>query len=220
MLRSISSDLASGGRVLLVPLGSIEQHGPHLPLGTDGLIASTVCGDVARRRRGTDMGPLIPISASGEHEGFAGLLSIGTDVTASLLTELIRSARPTWRRIIIVSGHGGNAEALQTVCQTARREGDEVQAWMPSDPGGDAHAGGTETSFLLTIDPDLVGEIPDIEPVVDNWLPVARKQGIRAVSNSGVIGDPRSASIERGWSIRQRWCAEVVAMIDTERVAR
>ena len=202
-------------RTLLVPVGSCEQHGPHLPLSTDSVIAEALCAMVATRRD-VDVAPTLGYSASGEHAGFPGLLSLGTEVTASVLVELIRSARASWRRVVIVSAHGGNVDALRRVAEVARRDGDAVVIWMASEPDGDAHAGLSETSIMLHIDPALV-RATALEPGDDldsHWMTRAREGGIAAVSANGVLGDPRGATSQLGSSIMERWCAEVVAMID------
>lgn len=79
--------------ILLVPVGSFEQHGPHLPLDTDTLIAVQLAWEAQRRLDVDSMiGPPITVSASGEHQGFAGTLSIGTETTAAVLVEIVRSA--------------------------------------------------------------------------------------------------------------------------------
>ncbi len=214
--RSSHEQHRAGARTLLIPVGSFEQHGSHLPLATDTIIANCLCRDVSELRR-VDVAPAVAYSASGEHEGFAGLLSIGTDVTERVLTELIRSARATWSGVIFLSGHGGNVDALERATSRARDEGDSVRYWMPRDPTGDAHAGASETSLMLTIDPSLVRfeRLEGREAALpDDWFERIRAGGVRAVSTSGVLGNPLDAREAYGWALRRRWCAEVVAMID------
>jgi len=202
-------------RVLLLPVGSFEQHGPHLPLSTDTIIAETICADVAAICE-VDVAPAFAFSASGEHDGFAGLLSLGNDATAAALTELVRSARASWRGMVIVSGHGGNTSALARVADVARHEGDRVAYWVPRADDGDAHAGETETSVVLTIDASLVrdDEIPSDERLPDGWQSMIQREGLRAVTASGVLGSPRRATFERGADLRRRWCAEVVSLVE------
>ena len=95
---------AVGGDLLVVPLGATEQHGPHLPLGTDTVIASALA-------HGVDavVAPALPYGSSGEHAGFAGTLSLGA-ATELALVELGRSA--SFARVLFVCAHGGNAEPL------------------------------------------------------------------------------------------------------------
>src|SRR4029079_17557043 len=96
------------------PVGSLEQHGPHLPLDTDARIAAAV----ARRAAdpSTPIGPPVAYGASGEHEGFAGTLSIGHAALRAVLVELGRSAGAWVSRLVFVNGHGGN---LPTVAEGA-----------------------------------------------------------------------------------------------------
>src|SRR3954449_5713373 len=97
--------------ILLLPVGSCEQHGPHLPLHTDTVIATALACGVAERRSDCVVAPPITIGASGEHQGFAGTLSIGTDAMTNVLIELVRSA--DWAAgVVFVNGHGGNAAAM------------------------------------------------------------------------------------------------------------
>src|SRR4030081_1452778 len=84
--------LASRGPLLAVPLGSTEQHGPHLPLDTDTRIATALAAGLARRRDDGVVAPALPYGASGEHAGFPGTLSVGTPALELLLVELVRSA--------------------------------------------------------------------------------------------------------------------------------
>src|SRR5512144_965995 len=96
--------------VLLVPLGSLEQHGPHLPLDTDTRIAVAVARDAAIRLPGTVVAPALVYGASGEHEAFPGTVSVGTAALAHGLVELARSATRAFARGVVVNGHGGNLD--------------------------------------------------------------------------------------------------------------
>jgi len=119
--------------VLLVPVGATEQHGPHLPLGTDTAIAATVAA-----RSGLPVAPALPYGASGEHESFPGTVSIGTETLAAVIVELGRSACRFARRLVLVNGHGGNVGALRAAVALLRSEGRDV-AWFPCGvPGADA----------------------------------------------------------------------------------
>jgi mycofactocin system creatininase family protein len=193
---------ATGGRSLLaIPLGSTEQHGPHLPLDTDTRIAVAVAGGLAARRADVLVAPALAYGASGEHAAFPGTLLMGHDVLADVLSELVRSARGSFRGVVLVCAHGGNLEALAAVHRRSAAEGDDVLAWAVGTTEGDAHAGRTETSLMLAIDPDAVrsdlAEAGCTEPL-DALLPRLRSVGVRPVSSNGVLGDPAGASAEEG----------------------
>ena len=204
---------ASGHRTVVIPFGSLEQHGPHLPLHTDTLIAEALAHRVAQSVD-IDVVPVIPVGASGEHAGFAGLLSIGNEALESVVLELLRSARDTWGSVVLVSGHGGNVESITRAMQRARAEGSQVVAWFPTDLDGDPHAGSTETSVMLAIDESLVQRHEFVDfPVSETHMEDVRRQGIMSVSPSGVLGQPSHATVASGQRILQRWTDEIVALV-------
>jgi creatinine amidohydrolase len=192
---------ADGGApapILLVPLGSTEQHGPHLPLATDTIIAEELAGRAVHHTDGLMIGPTISVSASGEHAEFPGTLSIGSEVMTSVIVELLRSA--DWAAgVVLVNGHGGNHEAITAAVSTATAEGRRALAWWPKWPqrrdGGpaDLHAGRIETSMMLAIDPGLV-RLERAVAGADASIDDLRGRGVRAISSSGVLGDPDGAS--------------------------
>jgi creatinine amidohydrolase len=206
---------AFGARVLLIPVGSLEQHGPHLPLDTDTRIAVALADAVVEQRSDALVAPAIAFGSSGEHEGFAGTLSIGSEALALLLVELVRSNRD-FTRVVFVNGHGGNLDALQRAASQLVAEGHSVVAFSPSVPGGDAHAGRTETSLLLHLDPSMVrlelAQAGATEPLAD-LLPRMRADGVRAVSPNGVLGDPHGASAEEGAELFATLVADLGARV-------
>ena len=188
-------------RLLVVPAGSLEQHGPHLPLDTDTRIAVAAARRACAGRAGVALAPAIGIGASGEHADFPGTLSIGTEALTACLIELGRHASRDWPALLLVNGHGGNATAIQAAIGRLRYEGRAAHAWHAGLPGGDAHAGRFETSVMLALDPGAVrldaAEAGETRPV-SQIIPVLRERGVRAVSANGVLGDPSGASPAEG----------------------
>jgi len=187
---------------LIIPLGSTEQHGPHLPVDTDTRIATAVASSVAERLAGDWMvAPAIGYGASGEHQGFPGTVSIGTSALRLLLVEYGRSACDWASRLVFVNGHGGNVEAVASATTLLRGEGRDVAWCACSVPDADAHAGHTETSVLLHISPEAVrtGElVAGNESPLSELMPAMRNGGVAAVSPVGILGNPMTASAAEG----------------------
>ena len=202
------------GAVLVVPIGSTEQHGPHLPLSTDTDVAQALARGVAERPD-VVLAPALPYGASGEHAGFAGTLSIGQAALELVVVELVRSATDTFRRVLLLSGHGGNAAALNRAVALLRAEQRDVRAWSPRWRG-DAHAGRTETAVQLALSPQRVqAQRPAgaTGPLAE-LLPELRRSGVRAVSPNGVLGDPAGADAGQGRALLAQGVAELVALLD------
>lgn len=208
--------------LVLVPVGSTEQHGPHLPLSTDTVIAEAVARRAAEALRAGAAGrpvfaaPAIAFGASGEHAGFPGVISIGHDALRAVIVEAVRSVADWAGRVVLVNGHGGNVPALDAAVGLLRREGRDT-AWTGCGvPGGDAHAGFTETSMMLHLAPHLVRPFQhvagDTRPLAA-IMPELVARGVRAVSPSGVLGDPAGASADRGRAFVEAAVASLVGRI-------
>ncbi|MDQ2894979.1 MAG: mycofactocin biosynthesis peptidyl-dipeptidase MftE [Actinomycetota bacterium] len=204
--------LASAGAILAVPLGSTEQHGPHLPFTTDTDIAVVLCERLAAARPDVLVAPPLGYGSSGEHAGFAGTLSIGAAALELVVLELGRSAFETFERVVFVSAHGGNIEAVSRAVRQLRAESRDVHLYLPRWEG-DPHAGRAETSLLLTLRPQVVrldrARPGDTRPLAE-LMPLLRAGGLRAVTPNGVLGDPTGASACEGETLLDRLVAALV----------
>jgi len=211
-------DVAATGSAFLLalPVGSLEQHGPHLPLDTDTRIAVELAQRLAGTRPDIFIAPAVSYGASGEHAAFAGTLLLDHAVLADLLMELIRSARASFAGVVVISSHGGNHEGLSLVKERCRVDGESALVWPAAVPGGDAHAGRTETSLMLAIDPAAV-RLERAEPgctdPLDALMPRLRAEGVRPISSNGVLGDPRGASGAEGEALLAALTADLAGAV-------
>jgi mycofactocin system creatininase family protein len=225
LARATSPEL-SAAPTLLVPVGSTEQHGPHLPLGMDTVIAEAVACRAADvlREAGLDVltAPALAYGSSGEHQHFAGTVSIGSEALQLLLVELVRSARSWGGQCVLVNGHGGNVPAVVAAVRQLRGEGHEV-AWAACAPTPkpdgvplDSHAGRIETSLALILVPEDVrlelAEPGERQPL-SALLPSMRVGGVVSVSPNGVLGDPSGASAHEGERLLWAMVADVVSSV-------
>jgi mycofactocin precursor peptide peptidase len=191
--------------LVLVPIGSTEQHGPHLPLETDTLVATAVARAVAVRLGGL-VAPAVSIGASGEHQGFPGVISIGTSALRLVLVELVRSLSLWAGRVVLVNGHGGNLPAVTSAVDQLGAEGHDL-SWVACTADGDAHAGRTETSLLLHLAPHLVRQAiaePGNTQPLGALLPDLVLHGVRHVAPNGVLGDPTGATAAEGTELFEK----------------
>ena len=207
-------------KVALVPVGSTEQHGPHLPLGTDFFIACALAESVARDT-GAICAPVIPIGVSAHHKQFWGTVWVSPQTFRQYIYEVATSlGYHGIRRIIFVNGHGGNSPSLQEVSLNLRAENlysvayqwwtdpsvIELQRRLFKSKG--SHAGAIETAMLLAIRPELV----DTASYKEAAEGAAAEFGVTKFgaqlpvdtlefSESGATLDPREATVEAGKQI-------------------
>ena len=203
-LADATSAEIAGARLVLVPVGSVEQHGPHLPIDTDTVIAVAVAQGVAAEL-GAWVAPPISSGSSGEHQSYAGTSSVGTEALTHLAVELTRSMRTWAERVVLVNAHGGNVAGLTA--------SGEIE-WVPCRTESvDLHAGFTETSLMLHLRPGSVrldlAEAGNTRPLSE-ILPAMMAGGVAAVSPNGVLGDPAGASAAEGERVLKAMVAEIV----------
>lgn len=222
-----STDIAerlSATSIVCLPVGSVEQHGPHLPLGTDLILAREYTRRiVARWGEELDLWqlPAVPVSLAREHEWAGGTMSLSVETVVATLRDYGRSiarALPT-RRLVIVNGHGGNRGILDAVIQDLRADfGLDVVVFHPAGWGEpdaqarvpDIHAGRTETAMMLAVAPDLVhlDRIATLTHppakdtvravVLDRHISVPWTSDDARIADRGVIGDAHRATAADG----------------------
>lgn len=202
----------------LLPIGSVEQHSDHLPVGTDSLIVQAIASALERRRPETVLLlPLVWVGASSHHLAFPGTLSVATEALVRYLTGIIVSLHRSsgLERFFILNGHGGNEPAMRVVLEHVREVLPSVRAFAASywyalfdamsDAGvarGEAmgHACHVETSLMHAIHPELV-DTTLVEPSwrvghQEEWL--HESAGFDTITERGGIGDPTRADASQG----------------------
>ena len=202
--------------------GQAPQVGPadHPRPGAEGQglddVAVALADCLAAATDDVLVAPALPYGSAGEHAAFPGTLSIGAAALELVLVELVRSA-DAFAGVVLVSGHGGNAEPLAAAVATLRAEGRKALGWSPRIPAGDAHAGRTETSLLLALAPQLVrldaAEPGDVRPLA-TVIGELRRNGVAAVSPNGILGDPTGATPEEGQRLLDALATDLIACVE------
>jgi creatinine amidohydrolase len=217
--------LAKQGRVVgLIPTGAVEQHGPHLPLATDWIIAEHLGEAIAERIEETVLvTPVPPGGSSWHHIAFPGTVDLGDAVLEGFVKAYIRALVGLGvTDIAVISSHGGNFKPIGRVAQEVSADGVRVIAYddLPAYlqvmaraaeaaglvvPETDAHAGGLETSQMKFLrGEDKITHDPDLEGYVDadeGWLDILLNEGVHALSPIGVLGRPAGSSAAVGRAI-------------------
>jgi creatinine amidohydrolase/Fe(II)-dependent formamide hydrolase-like protein len=220
--------------VVLLPVGAIEQHGPHLPLDVDAFDAEWLCGQVAEACSNPKplVLPLIPYGVSYHHEDFAGTISVRNETMAKLIYDVgMCVARYGATKLVIVNGHGGNGPALDFAAQMINRdahiftcvesgETSDVDIDGMAQTTNDVHAGEIETSTSLALRPHLVrmdqaaSAVPSFS---SRFLDFSNQRSVSwnaytdRISDSGVMGDPTKASAEKG---RRMWAVMIHNLVE------
>ena len=222
---------------LIVPLGACEQHGPHLPLSTDQIIADEVAHRVAKIVDECLIAPSIPVGVSGHHLSFAGTSTIAPDNYVTHMTDIISSyLHHGFRTIYLVTGHAGNCGSMKSIEEKFTEE--QVVSFddwptqrslihnvASNELGLDpevvgTHAGHFETSIILSLRPDLVDRNAYQAGYIGPSTQASSKlmsSGMLGLSKIGVIGDPHGATTEAGELYLGALVGHIVGGIATQR---
>lgn len=222
------ADLDRDATVCVQPIGAVEQHGPHLPVATDAVLAEYIAREAAARSSAPAwVLPTLSYGTSNEHLGWTGTVSLDTATLLAICRDVARSVRASgFTRLVFVNGHGGQTHLLSMVARDIRLEtGLHVVNVMPgqlghpdgvtvSDSEWGIHAGELETSMMLHVAPELVDMTVAVAggyaahehfcastllTIEDGISPAWITDDISPVN--GVIGDPRNATAELGKAI-------------------
>jgi creatinine amidohydrolase len=231
----VQAEVEGGRDTVVVPLGSVEQHGPHLPLGTDAMFGDEI-GRAAAERLSAFLAPTMPVGCSRHHLAFAGTMSLEEETYHHVVMDIVRTlASHGFKRIVLLPTHGGNFRPLEEALeQLGPLEGVKVIAF--TDVGvlartmmatgaelgitaaeGGIHAGEWETSMMLNLRPELVhmeraesGYVGDLASGMQRFF----SEGVHVLAENGVFGDPRRASAEAGKKYVERLVDEVVRTVE------
>ncbi len=223
--------------VALLPVGAIEQHGPHLPLDTDAFDAGYLARKVAEscsRPRPLVLPP-VQYGVSYHHDDFTGTISVSNDTLSHLVYEVgVSVAQNGIRKLLIINGHGGNTPALNFAAQMINRdtrifvavdtgETSDIDIEELAETPNDVHAGEIETSTAMAVRPHLVKmelakkNVPDFS---SRYLNFSSRRGVswhaytKKISANGIIGDPTKASVEKGEKMWKMMIAHLVALVE------
>ena len=203
--RKETLERAAAGAVGLLPVGSLEQHGDHLPIGTDAFLAEALCLDAARRVScDVLVAPPLWTGFSPHHLRFGATVTLAGETFVALVRETAASVSRWLDPVVVVNGHGGNRGLLEAL---ALEGGPRVVTYwelpeatacaeeaFPEDHGSIGHAGQAETSMMLALHRALVGEpAGGFEPCVPG-----DSLAVPDLGESGVIGDAKAASADAG----------------------
>lgn len=234
---AVESALENGNRTAIVAVGSIEQHGPHLPLNMD-----TLDGDELSRRIALELGdaiaaPTIRPGCSGHHMAFPGTITVPPETLMDVIRAYCRSLdEHGFKYIALVPTHGRNFGPVKTVAPEIARKIDaamipladlDEHMQLLNEGLGRAgieyeqdviHAGAAETAMVLAIDDDLV-KMDALESGPEGELSPARllSEGFKSITENGVLGDPTEATAEAGEAIIETVVETYVEHIKTER---
>lgn len=226
---AVTSRLQQGAATMLA-WGAVEQHGPHLPTGTDTLLASLIVDRVAAAAlRDVLVLPPISFGLSGYHRQWGATVAVSAETLTHLLCEVAQSVSAAGGRdLIIINGHGGNRGICTTVSLAVSTAAFSVQAlcyWdvatelartlYAHDSGSLGHAGQAETGLVAAFFPELMGATTQVpsEPIG----PALGSTAIMRLGQTGVSGDPAAGTAEQGRAFADEVVDRLAALVDGTR---
>ena len=227
--------------IALLPVGAIEQHGPHLPLDTDAFDAEYLARKVAENCKKPQplVLPLVPYGVSYHHDDFSGTISVNNDTLSQFIYEIgMSAAKNGITKLIIINGHGGNVPALKFAAQLINRDSrifTTVDTGETSDTDlghicetkNDVHAGEIETSTSLATRPHLVkmNKAKKFVPEFSiEYLNFSAKRSVEwfaktsRISPEGILGDPTKATVEKGEKMWEVMIKNLVELVESLKI--
>jgi creatinine amidohydrolase len=233
----VKAEIEAGRDTIVLAFGAVEQHGHHLPFGTDSIFGDEL-GRAVAERLDAFHAPTVRVGCSRHHLAFPGTMSVEDETFHAVVGDIVRGwARHGFKRIVLLPTHGGNFQPLAAAIErlgplegvkvigitdlsvlVSATLGAGAELGVPAAEGG-LHGGEWETSMMLAIDPDLVrmeravaGYTGDLESGLERFL----DEGVDGLTETGVIGDPAKASAEHGRVYIERLVQLTVELIERE----
>ena len=235
----VETAIEEGTRTVVVAVGSVEQHGPHLPLIMDTLQGDELSRRIAEKLEDALAAPTIRPGCSGHHMEFPGTITIPAETLMDLIRSYCRSLdEHGFEHIVLVAAHGGNFAPVNTVAPEIAREIDanvialaDLDELMSLQNAGlreagveyeepVIHAGATETAIVLAVNEGLV-RMDELDVGHEGEISTSRllSEGFKAITENGVLGDPREGTPEAGEEILDTVATAYVEQIEVERDA-
>ncbi len=233
----VRAAVTAGFTTAVVAVGSTEQHGPHLPAMTDTRIGDAMAHRVALKMGDALQARTIPVGISDHHLAFGATVSLKPETLMLIVRDYVDSlVRDGFRRVVFLPSHGGNFEPVARAIEDARKAHPDMDitgytdllAFMGflsrvsaefgiSEEESGGHAGENETSLMMALEPELVTRdrlAPGyLGPTGEREIRIVLEKGMPALTQNGVMGDPRKASAEKGEVYLEKLADFLVAAI-------
>jgi creatinine amidohydrolase len=236
----INAAIAQGYKTVVVGVGATEQHGPHLPTMTDTRIGDEIANRAALELGNALQARTIPVGVSDHHLAFGGTISLRPETLKMIIHDYINSlVRCGFTRIIFLPSHGGNFAAVEQAVKESQIKYPELKiigftdllrfahflnsvsnTFGITDDESGAHAGENETSIMMLLENSLVlkekFECGYLGPAGEKEVRIILEKGMPALTNNGVLGDPRKASSDKGEIYLQRLSSFLVQELNNQ----